>query len=129
MSSASGNWLLTCQTCQSHALNMARIEREAVASRMIYEVTERFTGQSAPINDAEAATRRLQHSAWLSAVSLIAHADNMTRFHPRDAAQIFEKVRAVCEKPLPQNQQEDDKLRQERADCSSDISRICFADR
>jgi hypothetical protein len=108
---------------------MAYLQREAVASRMIYEITERFTSQSAPTNDAEADTRQIQQSAWLSAVSLIAHADNMTRFHPRLAAAIFETVRTVCEKPLPQNQQEAEELSRERADCSSTISRICFADR
>jgi hypothetical protein len=108
---------------------MANLQREAVASRMICEVTERFTSQSPPTNDAEANTRQLQHSAWLSAVSLIAHADNMTRFHPRVAAEILEKVRAVCDKPLPRDRQEAEKLNRERANCSSDISRICFADR
>ena len=126
--SVTSNWQLSCLTSQSHAFNMAKMQREAAASRMIYEVTERFTRQAAPADDAEVATRQLQQSAWLSAVSLIAHADNMAVFHPRIVAAILEKVKTVCEKPLPQNQQEAEKLAQERSACMSDISRMCFAD-
>jgi hypothetical protein len=120
-------WMAECRSAESHAQLMS-IHCCEVAAHMIHEITQRFITQAAPRTQDEANIRQKHHFAWESAITLITHADLMSRHRPRVRGEILELVKTFCDEPFPENDDDVMKRNHDHFSCTSGISQLCSAD-
>lgn len=118
----SSDWLLTCQSAQSHADMMAAgCRREAAA--LIHRETDSFCNREPPKTQSELSRRQRQAMFLASRISSIVHADLMARSHPDVASQILAETRAFLDRL-----DVDDPPDKESMALTSTISALCHSD-